>query len=156
MKNICSSTEQKEIVLKHLTCFDDSKLPLLYSTIGSWTKLLTFVSLKVHADELIPHLCCSVHVIEKDGLNIINKECDNSTGLETGEFVVNLLKSCVHDATDLGCGKHKNFDVCQKYMALEVKQFGELISIGRNESFKYTPIVPLLNIAKRLDERNVQ
>lgn len=155
MKHICSSDEQKKNVLNHLKCFDETKLPLLYSTVGSWTKLLSFISHKVIADELIPNICCVLHVIEKDGLNIINRECGEITGLETGKFVVDLLKSSVNDAVDLGCGKHKSLQVCNEYMDQQIKLFDDLIITGRNETYKFTPIVPLLKIAKRLDERNI-
>lgn len=156
MNKVCSSGAEKETVLQHLKCFNEAKLPVLYSTITSWTHLLAHVSNDVHPDAMIPSLCCSLHIIENDGLSIINNECDPITNANTGRFVVNLLRSAVQDAADLGCGKFNSIAICEKEMSEQVKNYTQMIVQGRSREFQVTPIVPLLRIAKRLDERNIQ
>ena len=55
--------------------------------------------------KMIPKACCAYQVIRERVIAMVDDECNARTGLQTGTFVSDIVKSVVSALTELACGK---------------------------------------------------
>lgn len=75
--------------------------------------------------------------------------CWNRTGNQTGEFVMNFMKSAASDLLDIGCRRFSSMDQCNHNLPEAMRVFQDLAS-SEVTMQKYSPIIPLVEISRRM------
>lgn len=104
-KSLCVTVEGKSTAVKHFNCFKPDNLPVLHSVVDRITTSLEYIQFNVTENDILPSLCCAFYTFYHETKIIVDNLCLNTTGPETSDFVVNLVKAVVTDALDLGCGR---------------------------------------------------
>lgn len=152
LKQICTTPENKRTALAHLKCFNKEKLPFYYSMINSYTNVLVHLSSPgIQLQELIGSCCCAFHLLYREGVQTVDRECNAVTGLETGVFVGNLLRTIASSAIDVSCGKHHSIEVCNQLQPNEMKLYRQLMQEGMNKRFSFSMVLPLVKILNIMD-----
>ena len=84
-----------------------------------------------------------------EGRKRVDQLCWNRTGNQTGEFVMNFMKSAAADLLDIGCRKYSSMDQCNNNLPEAMRVFEELTS-SEIPMQKYSPIIPLVEISRRM------
>lgn len=150
-KYFCETVKGKKELLHMFKCFNESSLEAMYQPLHKFTAVLDHIDTNMEVSKSIPALCCSyAHIIEV-GTDYINKLCLASTGPETAETIMGNVKAIIIDIVDISCGGHSTIDMCVNKMP----DFMALIrGITDNDvpEKTYTPLVPLLKIADKLQD----
>jgi hypothetical protein len=114
---------------------------------------MEYISIHVPVNEILPHMCCAAHKIATEAEKMLKVLCASKTGDFSRSYVTQLIRSMSGETLDLGCGRYANLDSCQiimpEYMNLIQRNWN---IVERNKTkFAYSPMVPLLNVMKRLD-----
>lgn len=104
-RSLCQTVEGKTTAVKHFNCFRPDNLPVLHSVVDRITTSLEYIQFNVTDTDILPSLCCAFYTFYHETKMIVDNMCLNTTGPETSDFVVNLVKAVVTDALDLGCGR---------------------------------------------------
>lgn len=151
LKNVCSPANKKE-TLGHFKCFQKENLERYHHMMHGYTNVVVHLTRpNVHVEALIGSACCAFQVLAKDSKEMVGKLCNPLTGMQTGEFVVNLVRSFMNSALDISCGKHKSIEVCTELMAQEVALYKQLMMQGMRKEFPFSPITPMIQILNILD-----
>lgn len=84
-----------------------------------------------------------------EGRRQLDTLCSNRTGNQTGEFVMNFMKNAASDLLDIGCRRYNTIDLCTKNLPQAMMVFTELHA-GHVPPQKYSPIIPLVEISRRM------
>lgn len=155
IKNLCDTKEGKSEFIKHMSCFDPTNIQLLHQIINNLTVIIDHVAVKSSDELIIPSLCCGYFKIQEDGLSLLNNLCMNKTGPGTAKFAMSLMRSVVSDSVDLGCGRYSSKKACDELLPDVMKTFGEITAPPTDGPLimrPYTAIVPMLQVADRLDD----
>lgn len=63
---------------------------------------IDFVANNATDDQLLPYLCCAFHIFFEDTKLLVDELCANITGTGTSEFILDIIRTVVTDAVDLG------------------------------------------------------
>jgi len=154
MNKICLDPKMKREVLHHLKCLDEETLPLLYTVMDGYTRVLDYVVANLTLSQVIPSLCCGYQYLTDDGLKLIAAECDPKTGVNsTGPWIMAMINSLSSDAVDLICGGYRSLSVCQARQPEILSTINQIITESRlpgRPKLPYTPVIPLLRLADKL------
>lgn len=93
--------------------------------------------------------CCGFQKMFEDGRRQLDGLCWNRTGNQTGEFVMNFMRSAASDLLDMGCRRYSSMDMCNKNLPEAMAVYNELTASDVPPQ-KYSPIIPLVEISRRM------
>lgn len=88
--------------IQHFKCFKPDNLPILHAVVDRMTMFVDFVAKNATDDQLLPYLCCAFHIFFEDTKLLVDELCANITGKGTSEFILDIIRTVVTDAVDLG------------------------------------------------------
>lgn len=151
--NICKEDKFREDMLVHGRCFQiKSDMRVIRNILDEGTLASLYILKHVSSKEIVPWGCCAFMKVFEDGKSKVDNLCRDRTGNETGQFFMDFMKSAATDVLELGCRKYSSTQACDKNLPEAMGVFNQLIS-GHIPAQKYTPILPLIEIARRLAER---
>ena len=166
-RNFCHTKEGKEMAIKHFSCFKPQNLPVLHSVVDRITLTLEYIAKNVTDDnQILPYMCCAFYTFYQQTQIIVDGLCLNTTGPDTSQFVINLIKAVVTDALDLGCGKFGSYKKCQENLPQGIQVFNSIFTQDSSSHHShadnsetsvmvsqpnYSPVIPMIAISKRLD-----
>lgn len=137
-------------LITHLRCFNSHNIHILHDLVDKLTLSLSYISKETPVHAFLPHVCCAFNMILEEGKSHVDQLCLKKTGPETGKFFMNVIRSTVADAMDLGCSGHATLDQCQQKIPRAMSIFSNITGVMK-EKPGVTPLVPLLEILQKLD-----
>jgi len=118
-KEICSSKEEKETVIKHLSCVKDSnRLEQVHVLMDDFIMFAHSVQRNVtDQTKKIPFICCQYMNLLNDLESKISNWCDR----DSIDYVLNMIRRMMSDATDIVCpqfvkqGSEKEGGKCHRF-----------------------------------------
>lgn len=149
-QEICKSDKFREDMLVHGRCFrvkEDMKV--IRRSLDQGTLSSLYILKHVRSKDIVPWGCCAFMKVFEDGKKNVDDLCRNRTGNETGDFFMDFMKSAANDLLEIGCRKYSSTLLCDKHLPEAMSVLNQLSS-GEIPRQKYTPIIPLVEIARRL------
>ena len=148
--DICRQELFRENILFHGRCFKSKQdMQMIRRILDQGTVTSLYVLKNVATTRIIPWGCCAFMTVFEDGKKSVDDFCKDRTGNETGDFFMNFMKSAATDLLEIGCRKYSSTQVCNQNLPEAMTVFQELLS-GDIPHQKYSPIIPLVEIARRL------
>lgn len=108
-----------------------------------------YVLQNVPADQVIQWGCCGFFKMFEDGKKSIDKLCAKRTGPDTGKWIMNLVMKSAADLLELGCLRYSSVKSCKQHLPQAIETF-EALTGGEIPDQKYSPVIPLIEIARKL------
>ena len=138
-----------ELIL-HANCFQnetDKKVLRDVSSRGTLTAV--FVLQNVPPSHVIQWGCCGFFKMFEDGKRSIDNLCTKRTGSNTGKWIMDLVMKSAADLLEIGCLRYSSVKSCRQNLPGAIETF-EALTGGDIPDQKYSPVIPLIEISRKL------
>lgn len=85
----------------------------------------------------------------EDGKKSIDNLCTTRTGPNTGKWIMDLVMKSAADLLEIGCVRYSSVSSCRRNLPGAIETF-EALTAGDVPEQKYSPVIPLIEIARKL------
>lgn len=150
LEMVCRNNTFRADIIYHSRCFSSTpELNVVKRIVDQGTLTALYVLKFIPTNNIIGWGCCGYQKTIHDGIQQINAICTQKTGNFTGEFAMGFLKAAASDLIDIGCRRYSSVELCNHNLPQAMATFTQLVS-GNIPEQKYSPVIPLIEIARRL------